>query len=276
MADLVGEAAEQDEEFWSHSIWQEHESDEESFSEEEEKPDIFDSDFNDTESEDDSESDGELELKSKSKQVKKSNIYKDPTQDRKRMVPRKALSTEEYIEKNRQKKLELAKFSASNYQSRTIRDSTKAKSQSTDTSIMKRKKSPKKRKSHVLLVKTPFLQKDLLAEGLDTEDLNSKWLVNQSIYETEQNADKATKVTANASFIRRCSRRGTCDTILFSSVECMPPILRDTPRPVVHAPQLCVITGLPAKYRDPQTMLPYANVKAFKELRTRYKNEAPS
>lgn len=37
-------------------------------------------------------------------------------------------------------------------------------------------------------------------------------------------------------------------------------------------PQKCVITGLPAKYRDPRTMLPYATAAAFKEIRRRYPN----
>jgi vacuolar protein sorting-associated protein 72 len=30
---------------------------------------------------------------------------------------------------------------------------------------------------------------------------------------------------------------------------------------------VCVITGLPAKYRDPKTGLPYANTRAFSMLR---------
>ncbi len=59
MADLVGEAAEEDETFWGHDIWQEAESDEESFEAEEEKPDVFDSDFNDSETEEESDSDDE-------------------------------------------------------------------------------------------------------------------------------------------------------------------------------------------------------------------------
>jgi tRNA(His) 5'-end guanylyltransferase len=36
--------------------------------------------------------------------------------------------------------------------------------------------------------------------------------------------------------------------------------------------QNCVITGLPAKYRDPKTMLPYANLEAYKELKRRIQN----
>ena len=34
--------------------------------------------------------------------------------------------------------------------------------------------------------------------------------------------------------------------------------------------KVCAITGLPAKYRDPHTGLPYANLEAYKELRKRY------
>ena len=34
--------------------------------------------------------------------------------------------------------------------------------------------------------------------------------------------------------------------------------------------KVCVITGLPAKYKDPQTGLPYANLDAYKELRKQY------
>jgi hypothetical protein len=60
MAELIGEAAEQDESFWGNEVWKEDESDD-SFESEEVKPDVFDSDFND--SEDDDEEDSLNELK---------------------------------------------------------------------------------------------------------------------------------------------------------------------------------------------------------------------
>ena len=34
--------------------------------------------------------------------------------------------------------------------------------------------------------------------------------------------------------------------------------------------RVCAITGEPAKYRDPVSGLPYANLEAFRELRRRY------
>lgn len=58
MSALVDEAVEQDETFWNNEVWVEDESDD-SFSEEEIKPDVFDSDFNDTEDEGEGSSDEE-------------------------------------------------------------------------------------------------------------------------------------------------------------------------------------------------------------------------
>lgn len=65
MADLVGQAAEDDEQFWNNEIWQEDGSDAESFRSEDEeaKPDEFDSDFNDSETEDEEDSDDDAKIK---------------------------------------------------------------------------------------------------------------------------------------------------------------------------------------------------------------------
>jgi hypothetical protein len=60
MTELVGEDAEKDKAFWEHNTWEEDDSGNESFSEEEVKPDVFDDDFNDTE-DDESSSDEENE-----------------------------------------------------------------------------------------------------------------------------------------------------------------------------------------------------------------------
>jgi vacuolar protein sorting-associated protein 72 len=70
MANLVGEAAEEDETFWNHEIWQEHESDAESYSTEEEKPDVFDSDFNESEDDDEDEDDSDGSDKEATAKVK--------------------------------------------------------------------------------------------------------------------------------------------------------------------------------------------------------------
>ena len=41
---------------------------------------------------------------------------------------------------------------------------------------------------------------------------------------------------------------------------------RKTPKPAKHAPELCTVTSLPARYRDPSTGLGYANAYAYQKL----------
>ena len=57
----LGEAADQDEAFWNAEVWKE--SDDESFSEVEAEPDVFDSDFNETEDDDEESSGDEKSIK---------------------------------------------------------------------------------------------------------------------------------------------------------------------------------------------------------------------
>ena len=77
MTALIGEAVEQDEAFWGADVW---ESDDESFSEQEVEPDVFDSDFNDTEDEGGSDDeDGEKEaVNAGRKERSSSNRYREP------------------------------------------------------------------------------------------------------------------------------------------------------------------------------------------------------
>ena len=49
----------------------------------------------------------------------------------------------------------------------------------------------------------------------------------------------------------------------------MPDEMRPRSAPAPPAQAVCIITGQPARYRDPATGLPYAGAEAFKELRRR-------
>jgi hypothetical protein len=69
MADLVGQAAEDDDQFWNADVWNEEGSDQDSFSEEEVKPDEFDEDFNDTETEDEEGSDEDAKVQKAGKSM---------------------------------------------------------------------------------------------------------------------------------------------------------------------------------------------------------------
>jgi hypothetical protein len=83
-----------------------------------------------------------------------------------------------------------------------------------------------------------------------SQEANAKWLVAQSMQETERaHADKPVKTNSD-SYIRFSSRRGTYNTITFSMVELMPEILRGTQQPPSTGPQVsalyiyCAVWGL--------------------------------
>ena len=59
--------------------------------------------------------------------------------------------------------------------------------------------------------------------------------------------------------------------IIHSHPEESPAFFRASSSKPVH--QLCPVTGLPAKYRDPLTKLPYHNAEAFKTIRANFAKE---
>ena len=91
MSELVGEALEQDSQFYGDSVWTEEESDD-SYEDDEVKPDEFDSDFNDTEDEDGPDDDAEESATRKSErndaQEKNVGRYKEPTKQRNGQRPK--------------------------------------------------------------------------------------------------------------------------------------------------------------------------------------------
>lgn len=65
----------------------------------------------------------------------------------------------------------------------------------------------------------------------------------------------------------RTHSKGGCTTLTFIETD-VPDTIRAT-APAPPPPARCVITGLPAKYRDPQTGTPYATLEAFRTIRGR-------
>jgi len=108
-------------------------------------------------------------------------------------------------------------------------------------------------------------------EGLNTESLNAKWLQSQKLIQDEKiESEKPLKDISSENFIKFHSKRGCYNTITFTSADSMPSVFTRKQSLEPTKPQICVITGLPAKYRDPRTNLYYANIKAYKEIKKRY------
>jgi hypothetical protein len=307
MAELVGEAADQDDAFWGHSTWEEgQDSDDEEFSDVEIKPDEFDSDFNDTESESDSDDDSEedkqrgSERKAKAKANAAGSRYKEPGAPARSKSNHNALAaaggkdgsgdaaaedgmelegaTTETVTPRKPKlkrvssNMSLGSVDSSNTP-RSVRASTKVK---TEIGEFHRSKqavdSETKRKARPLAIQTRpmYTQKELLLDALVTEEANLAWLSGQKLdNERRAESDKPAKKAKVGGYVRRLSKRGTYDTITFTNTETMPSVFNlRAPEPRVKI--RCCITGQPAKYFDPLTQQGYANSEAFKVLRARH------
>lgn len=159
---------------------------------------------------------------------------------------------------------------------RTIRKSTLEKSLSADllrkerdTTLLLNKKEKRP------IIKHKYTQKELLLEALDTELENQKWLDSQKFDNNiDSNNNNIISTARNSNnYIKYHSRRGSLDTITFSNVEDIPLILKlNNSNLPVKKVKICAVTGFTAKYFDPLTKQPYANIEAFKELRRKYDN----
>jgi len=122
-----------------------------------------------------------------------------------------------------------------------------------------RRKSKTKKKKRLT-------QEELLAEAAHTEIVNARSL--QALLDIEMDAklkNQVKKVKQEGAIIREFSYGGQ-SLITFTDPKGLPSnfdnvVLEPT------KPSVCIITGLPAKYKDPVTGHPYATLEAFKKIR---------
>ena len=293
MADLVGEAADEDETFWTHDTWAEG-SDDDEFSEEEVKPDVYDSDFNDTESDSDSEEDSDEEVlrktekKTKTKESVAGNRYKEPgviAPKQKVAAPKtttggdgigggSSSSSSASMTPRPMKRSSSSTSVGSTDTPRSLRGSTKEKSDVAESERKRLKtQSDSKRLSRPVqvVVRQTFTQKELLLDALETEEKNLQWLSGQRYNnDSRLDAEKPVRKGRAEGCIRKLSRRGTYDTVTFTNVDNMPSVF-NLAEPELPVKSRCVVTGSLAKYFDPLTGQPYAHAEAFKVLRARHK-----
>ena len=285
MNELIGEAAEEEETFWNHDTWAEDAEDssgDESFEEEELKPDIFDDDFNDTESSSDEDDSEEEDVRNKERQQKAKSggagKYKEPSGSIRPKSKPKANTIAVSLSDSKTPMKRSASTASIASEDRSVRNSTKKKTQEADTERAYQERladAKKKEKPLKTAERETFTQKELLLDALKTEDENARGLDTQGRVDGDlAQRDKPTKILHNNSgYIRHVSKRGAYATITFSNVECVPEVL-DLPEPEPVIRSRCVITGRPAMYRDPKTGHPYATVDAFKEIRARAERRA--
>ncbi|KAL6078956.1 Vacuolar protein sorting-associated protein 72 [Balamuthia mandrillaris] len=132
----------------------------------------------------------------------------------------------------------------------------------TEEQQRKKKRQPK----NVRVVR--LTQEELLAEARVTEQINAEILDNLLRLEEQKKQPIRVPRQLSGQYIRFNSKPNG-DTLTFVNRGDFPPELRPSQPPYMEQPK-CVITGQPAKYKDPKTGLWYANAQAFAALRARY------
>lgn len=273
MTKLLDEEIEDDELFWNQEALKEEEVDE-NYQEEGEIVDVFDSDFEDDESEPDEETvkepddrqrtkkkltyPGKPSTKKKKKQKVLSELDKEPTED----ITRELASIPEDHEAHDDvdaEKIVRKSTRTSVIVRQAERDAIRAALQATMKPIIRKKKEGEEKR---------MTQEEMLLEAAQTEIMNLRNL--ERVLAREEEVKKRAvvhKAVYDGPQIRSLSRDGK-SYLEFSKGVSFRKQLSTSSLPYPEQ-EVCAITRLPAKYRDPKTGLPYATKEAFKIIRER-------
>lgn len=281
MSTLHGEG---DDEFWTQDYWQEGESDDD-YSQESEEEDMVDSDFFDEEA---ASEDDEVKVE-KEKDGNKKNVYTDKAKaapQKKKGAPpvkntpsaiRKVSSPSlSATKRKRNAHVEASVIIPDERLPGTVRSSARAATQENShtvkQTIMARETKPAKARTK--MEHRQWTQAERLAEAARTELINRKSLEDLLRLE-ELNKKKAMPVRVFFSGPRMVFRDKKGRTLLTfidypgeqsKSANSWPSIFKSlSVSPSVS--DVCPITRLPARYKDPKTGIPYASVEAFRLIR---------
>ncbi|KAK2658425.1 hypothetical protein Ddye_004958 [Dipteronia dyeriana] len=273
MTKLLDEEIEEDELFWNQDALKEEEEDL-NYEEEPEVADEFDSDFDEDEPEPDEEGKndadervqnkkrlifpGKPSTKKKKKQKVLSKLDSDPkdmklnqefTPPENHDVPDDA-EGERTVRKSTRTAVIVRQAE---------RDAIRAALQATIKPIKRKKEGEEKR----------MTQEEMLLEAAQTEIINLRNL--ERVLAREEEVKKRAivhKVVYSGPQIQFLSKDG-CSYLEFSKGVSFKSEISTASVPYPEK-SVCAVTGLPAKYRDPKTGLPYATKEAFKIIRERF------
>uniref|UniRef100_A0A1J3ILG3 SWR1 complex subunit 2 n=1 Tax=Noccaea caerulescens TaxID=107243 RepID=A0A1J3ILG3_NOCCA len=280
MTKLLDDEVEEDEQFWNQEALKEEEHDD-NYEAEAEVADEFDSDFNDDEPEPDAVAENEKELrdlpkkrliypgKSAPKKKKKKKLVsklEDAPEDEKPVE--EELGDKEQDDKGQNEEdMEGEKVIRKSTRTSVIvrqaeRDALRAAIQATTKPIQRKKVGEEKR----------MTQEEMLLEAAQTEIMNLRNL--ERVLAREEEVKKKAivhKEVYKGPQVRYLSKDG-CNYLEFCNGASFNSEISTKSIPYPEK-AVCVITGLPAKYRDPKTGLPYATRDAFKEIRERFMDQ---
>ncbi|CAN1767932.1 SWR1 complex subunit 2 [Linum perenne] len=277
MTKLLDDEVEEDETFWNQDALKEDENDD-NYQEEAEAPDEFDSDFDDDEPEPDNEAENEAmerrpprkrlifpgkTLPKKKKKKDLSKLDNEPSSKDEKPNEQTTTTPEHHDVPDEVEEERVVRKSTrtSVIVRQAERDAIRAALQATMKPIKRKKEGEEKKMS----------QEEMLLEAAQTEIMNLRNLERVLAREEEVKKRAAvSKAVYSGPQIRFSSKDGR--TYLEFKGLSFHSQLSTTPIPYPEK-ACCVVTGLPAKYRDPKTGKPYATIEAFKIIRQRFEEE---
>ncbi|XP_009619595.1 SWR1 complex subunit 2 [Nicotiana tomentosiformis] len=278
MTKLLDDELEEDELFWNQEALKDEENDIE-YEEEGEAVDVFDSDFDEDEPEPDEEGENEPDDRTR---TKKRLIFPGKPSARKKKKKKNLTKSEKAPQEN--EKAPDPSTPSEHHdahddieEERTIRKSTRtavivkqaereairAALQATMKPIKRKKEGEEKK----------MTQEEMLLEAAQTEVMNLRNL--ERVLAREEEVKKKAivhKAVYTGPQIRYLSRDGSSYLEFVNGASFNSQIsTTSTPYP---EKAICTVTGLPARYRDPKTGLPYATKEAFKIIRERFADES--
>lgn len=297
MSSLVGKAAEEDEAFWSQSFFEEDQEDNASYrssdESEENQIDTFDSDFDESEGEEEAQRVEEERGKVMENEIAQDKRKADKSAKSKAFTEGGVSLARQLLQKKKKREKQQEQQQQTSVMTNSARSSTAFQSSDMNVRKSERSKVSKFQVSEVMHVtssssahtasnikksKRRFTQEELLLEALHhTEPENKKWLLGRKRDMAQTQEEKAIKSLGDVRVIQKFnSRRGCYNTLTFPEMDHVPALFDSSKRHQVlrlrsdpNNAQICVITGMKARYRDPKTMLGYHDIDAFKELRRR-------
>ncbi|KAM5557868.1 SWR1 complex subunit 2 [Rosa sericea] len=277
MTKLLDEELEEDETFWNQEALKDEEEDD-NYEAEPEVADVFDSDFDEDEPDpDEGAEDNEGEERrtkkrlkfpgkqpSKKKKIKVLSKIEDSSKNEK---PKSSSKTEQHhhdAPEDGEGERSVRKSTRTAVVVRQAeREANRAALQATMRPIKRKKEGEEKRMS----------QEEMLLEAAQTEIINLRNL--ERVLAREEEVKKRAivhKAVYTGPQLRYFSKDGN-SYLEFSRGLSFHSDLSTTSAPYPEK-AVCAVTGLPAKYRDPKTGLPYATKEAFKIIRQRFLQES--
>ncbi|KFK36548.1 hypothetical protein AALP_AA4G138100 [Arabis alpina] len=277
MTKLLDDEVEEDEQFWNQEALKEEEHDD-NYEAEGEVADEFDSDFSDDEPEPDTAVVNEKELRDPKKRL----VYPGMTASKKKKK-KKVSKIEDIREDEKPGEESRNKEEDENEEAQEDMEGEKVIRKSTRTSVIVRQAERDALRAHIQATTKPIIRKkvgeekrmtqeEMLLEAAQTEIMNLRNL--ERVLAREEEVKKKAivqKVVYKGPQVRYLSKDG-CNYLEFCNGASFSSELSTKSVPYPEK-AVCVITGLPAEYRDPKTGFPYATKDAFKAIRERFMEE---